>query len=201
MTGGFRIYFWCRVCPAVCETLAAYSHPLHILMSTFPTYEDIPRAMLFGTLDEQKKTLSKGTFSYILALARAKASQRCGDATKTGCSISMTLRVGHEAHGSGVTSESGGFERLWNRHLVNSEVFQHEPRNPMKGQLPNNSNRVRQNMTVVAVATGFPDYIPVTVDQDEAVDVVQTRDGNRGSVGLLDNHRPLGRRPFVLYPE
>jgi len=200
MAGEFRVHCQSHVYSAVYETLAVYSHRLHFWMSIFPTYKEIPKATLSGTLGEQKIP-SKRTFSYILALARAKASQRCGDATKTGCSISMTLRVGHEAHGSGVTSESGGFERLWNRHLVNSEVFQHEPRNPMKGQLPNNSNRVRQNMTVVAVATGFPDYIPVTVDQDEAVDVVQTRDGNRGSVGLLDNHRPLGRRPFVLYPE
>jgi len=38
-------------------------------MSIFPTYKDILKVMLFGTLGEQKKTLSKGTFLYILALA------------------------------------------------------------------------------------------------------------------------------------
>jgi len=42
----------------------------------------------------------------------------------------------------------------------------------MRGQLPKKSNRVRENMIVVAVAAGFPDHIPVTVDQDEAVDIV-----------------------------
>jgi len=45
-------------------------------MSIFPTYKDILKVMLFGTLGEQsKKTLSKGTFLYILALAR-----QCRDA-------------------------------------------------------------------------------------------------------------------------
>ena len=39
----------------------------------------------------------------------------------------------------------GDFERLWNRHLVGSEVFQHKLPNPMRGQLPNESNRVREN--------------------------------------------------------
>ena len=62
----------------------------------------------------------------------------------------------------------------------------------MKGQLPNECNRVRENMAVVAVAAGFPDHIPITVDQDEAVDVVQVIDGDRGAVGFLDDHRALG---------
>jgi len=48
------------------------------------------------------------------------------------------------------------------------------------------------NIFVVTVATGFPDHIPVTIDQDEAVDVVQVRDGDGGAVGLLDDHRALG---------
>jgi len=62
----------------------------------------------------------------------------------------------------------------------------------MKGQFPNKSNRIRENMIVVSVATGFPDHILVTVDQDEAVDVVQVRDGDWGAVGLLGGHRALG---------
>jgi len=62
----------------------------------------------------------------------------------------------------------------------------------MKGQLPNKSNRVQENMIVVSVAAGFPDHILVTVDQDEAVDVVQVRDGDRCAVGLLDDHRLIG---------
>jgi len=58
--------------------------------------------MLFGILGEQKRTLSKGTSSHVLALARAKASRQCRDATQTGCRISRTLRVGHGVHGSGI---------------------------------------------------------------------------------------------------
>jgi len=41
----------------------------------------------------------------------------------------------------------------------------------MKGQLPNKSNRVRENMMiVVTVAAGFSDHIPVAIDHHEAVD-------------------------------
>jgi len=124
MTGEFHVYFWCRICPAVCETLTVYSHPLHIWMSTFPTYEDIPRVMLFGTLGKQKKTLSKGTFSYILTLARAKASRQCRDATQTGCRISRTLRVGHGVHGSGI-EEVGKKHRRGQRRNEHIEQLGH----------------------------------------------------------------------------
>jgi len=75
-------------------------------MSIFPTHKDIPKTILFETLGEQKKTLSKGTFSHVLALATAKASQQCHDAIQVGCRISRALRVEHGVHGLGVTSES-----------------------------------------------------------------------------------------------
>ena len=34
----------------------------------------------------------------------------------------------------------------------------------MKGQLPNESTRVRENIIFVAIASRFSDHIPVTVD-------------------------------------
>ena len=71
------------------------------------TYKDMPKAMLFGPLGEQREALSKGIFSHILAVARVKASRQCRDAIQTGCRISRILRVKHGVHGSGVTSESG----------------------------------------------------------------------------------------------
>jgi len=40
--------------------------------------------MLFGMLDEQEKTLSKGSSAYLLAPVCAGASRQCCDATQTG---------------------------------------------------------------------------------------------------------------------
>jgi len=101
----FRVRCQCRMQPMYTQILAVYSHPLHFWVSIFSTYKDIPKAMRFGTLGEQK-TLSKRTFSYILALTKAKASRQCRDATQTRYRISKTLIVGHLVHGSRVTSES-----------------------------------------------------------------------------------------------
>jgi len=102
---GFCVRCRPRNAPLHTRTLAVYSHSLHFWMSIIPTYKDIPGAMLFRTLGEQKKTLSKGTFSHILALATVKASRQCRDATQTGCRISGTLRVWHGVYGHVLVSD------------------------------------------------------------------------------------------------
>ena len=59
--------------------------------------------------------------------------------------INLT-RAGGTSNGSGIDVSS-------------AETFQHEPPNPMKGQLPNESNRIRGNIVVAArlgALTTFP---------------------------------------------
>jgi len=103
----FRVVRYpCRIYPAVCANPHHLLAPIALLSVNIPHIQRHTQGHALRNTGRAGEDLLKRTFSYIMALALARASRQCRDAIQAGCRISRTLRVGHGVHGSGVTSES-----------------------------------------------------------------------------------------------